>query len=107
MFSIGQPRTRSCEGLTRREWLRVGGLGVTGLTLADLLHARARAAPVKGTFGRARSCIVCFLFGAPAHQDVWDLKPAAPVEVRGEFRPIASSVPGLFLGEHVPRIAKA
>src|SRR5437899_1429629 len=105
MFSIGQRRTRSCEGLTRREWLRVGGLG-SGLTLADLLRARATAAPAARSFGRARSAILCFLFGAPAHQDIWDLKPDAPSEVRGEFRPIASSVPGLFLGEHVPRIAR-
>jgi hypothetical protein len=59
------------------------------------------------SFGRARSCILCFLFGAPAHQDVWDLKPEAPSDVRGEFSPIASSVPGIWLGEHVPRIAQA
>src|SRR6187455_307820 len=106
MFSIGRRRLRSCEGPTRREWLQVGGLGLAGLTLADLLRARAGAAPVKGTFGRARSCIVCFLFGAPAHQDIWDLKPDAPAEVRGEFKPIATTVPGLMLGEHVPRIAR-
>src|SRR5947208_2310876 len=56
--------------------------------------------------GRARSCILCFLFGAPAHQDIWDLKPDAPAEVRGEFRPVASSVPGLSVGEHIPRIAR-
>jgi hypothetical protein len=58
------------------------------------------------SFGRAKSCIVLFLFGAPAHQDLWDLKPAAPVEVRGEFRPIASSVPDLFVGEHLPELAQ-
>src|SRR4051794_27535873 len=95
-----------CEGLTRREWLRVGGLGTLGLMLPDLLRLRAAAPERPGTFGRARSCIVVFLFGAPAHQDVWDLKPDAPAEIRGEFKPIASSVPGIFLGEHVPRIAQ-
>src|SRR5205085_11116548 len=97
------------EGLTRRQWLRVGGLGAAGLLLPDLLRGRAAARdrPAEaGGFGRARSAILCFLFGAPAHQDIWDLKPDAPSEVRGEFRPIASSVPGLFLGEHLPRTAR-
>ncbi len=110
MLAIHRGLVRSCEGLTRRQWLRVGGLGAAGLTLADLLRGRTAAegrppAPA-GSFGRARSCILCFLFGAPAHQDIWDLKPDAPADVRGEFRPIASSVPGLFLGEHVPRVAR-
>jgi hypothetical protein len=108
MFALGAKNVRLCEGLTRRQWLRVGGLGVAGLTLADLLHGRAAGAkrPAQGSFGRARSCILCFLFGAPAHQDIWDLKPDAPADVRGEFKPIASSVPGLWLGEHVPQTAR-
>ena len=109
MFAIGQGRGRSCEGLTRRQWLRVGGLGMAGLALPTLLQGRAEARVQphgEASFGRARSCILCFLFGAPAHQDVWDLKPDAPAEVRGEFRPIASSVPGLSLGEHIPRLAR-
>jgi hypothetical protein len=79
--------------------------------LSDLLYSRAIAHAVrpkeKAFFGRARSCILCFLFGAPAHQDIWDLKPDAPSHVRGEFRPIASSVPGILLGEHIPRIARS
>jgi hypothetical protein len=108
MFSIGVHDARTCEGLTRRDWLRVGGLGSAGLVLPDLLRARAGASRAGGkrSFGRARSCILCFLFGAPAHQDVWDLKPDAPAEYRGEFRPIASSVPGIRLGEHIPRLAR-
>src|SRR2546423_10844668 len=109
MFSVGGSAVRLCDGLTRRQWLRVGGLGAAGLLLPDLLRGRAaaRERPAwAGGFGRARSCILCFLFGAPAHQDIWDLKPDAPADVRGEFRPIASSVPGLWLGEHVPRIAR-
>ncbi|MBI2806537.1 MAG: DUF1501 domain-containing protein [Planctomycetes bacterium] len=105
MISLGGSRTRLCEGLTRREWLRVGGLSTLGLTLPDLLRGRAQAAlPVRRP--TAKSCIVVFLFGAPAHQDLWDMKPLAPSEYRGEFRPIASNVPGIFLGEHVPRIAR-
>ncbi|HMC66959.1 MAG TPA: DUF1501 domain-containing protein [Gemmataceae bacterium] len=102
---------RFCEGVTRREWLRAGGLSALGLTLPDLLRGRAEAARLArrnqaGSYGRAKSCILVFLFGAPAHQDIWDLKPDAPREYRGEFRPIASRVPGILLGEHVPRIAK-
>src|SRR5579859_5615198 len=105
MFSLGNANVRSCEGITRREWLRAGGLSALGLTLPELLRARAQAGPDRGSFGRAKACIVVFLFGAPAHQDIWDLKPAAPSDVRGEFRPIATTVPGIQLGEHVPRIA--
>src|SRR5882724_6196573 len=107
MLSLCGSDVRSCEGVTRREWLRAGGLSALGLMLPDLLRQRANATPSPGraSFGRARSCIVVFLFGAPAHQDIWDLKPAAPSEMRGEFAPIASSVPGIQLGEHVPRIA--
>jgi hypothetical protein len=109
MLSIGSSRVCLCEGLSRREWLRAGGLPLLGLTLPDLLHARdtgASSARARTAFGRAKSCIVAFLFGAPAHQDIWDLKPQAPAEIRGEFRPIASSVPGMWLGEHIPKIAR-
>jgi hypothetical protein len=103
----GRP-TRCCEGLSRREWLRLGGLGGLGVSLADLLRVRAdddRLASGEPSFGRARSCILLFMFGGPAHQDIWDLKPDAPLGVRGEFRPIATPVPGLSVGEHVPRLA--
>jgi hypothetical protein len=89
--------------MTRRQWLQVGALGAAGLTLPQLL--RATEAPT-AAFGRARSCILCFLFGAPAHQDIWDLKPDAPADIRGEFQPIHTSVTGLLLGEHVPRLAQ-
>jgi hypothetical protein len=96
--------------VTRREWLRVGGLSSVGLMLPQLLAGRSRAAeqPAAGgpNFGRAKSCIVCFLFGAPAHQDIWDLKPDAPDDVRGPFLPIATSAPGTYFSEHIPRTAK-
>src|SRR5579885_672948 len=110
MPAFGETSSRRLAGVTRRDELQVGGLGAAGLTLPDLLRARAAARPARpggqGSFGRARSCILCFLFGAPAHQDVWDLKPDAPAEYRGEFRPVASSVPGIRVGEHVPRVAR-
>ncbi|HEV3021734.1 MAG TPA: DUF1501 domain-containing protein [Pirellulales bacterium] len=110
MFSICPSNVRLCEGTTRREWLRVGGLAPLGLLLPELF-ARTSAdmlagRPQSSSFGRAKNCIVCFLFGAPAHQDLWDLKPDAPADVRGEFLPIATSVPGTFLGEHIPRTAQ-
>src|SRR5262249_43995718 len=97
MISLPGSAIRLCEGSTRREWLRAAGLSPLGLLLPDLLHAHAEAAGAVHRTARrpARACIVVFLFGAPAHQDIWDLKPEAPREVRGEFQPIATSVPGI------------
>jgi hypothetical protein len=108
MIVLPGSRLPLCEGMTRREWLRAGGLSTMGLMLPDLLRHQANAATSNhdSGFGRAKSCILVFLFGAPAHQDVWDLKPDAPAEVRGEFRPIASKVPSINVGEHIPRIAQ-
>jgi Protein of unknown function (DUF1501) len=111
MILLPGQSARSCEGVTRREWIRAGGLAMLGLGLPELLKGRARssAAGAHGKmpgFGRAKSCIVLFLFGAPAHQDLWDMKPNAPAQVRGEFQPIPSSVPDLFVGEHIPRLAQ-
>src|SRR5262245_39385540 len=94
-----------CDGVTRREWLRVGGLSTMGLALPHLLAARAHAEPVRGSFGRAKSCILCFMWGGQPHLDLDDLKPDAPVELRGDCHPISSSVPGLQLGNPIPQIA--
>lgn len=114
MISVYGNAAQTCEGLSRREWLRVGGLGSFGLSLAGLMAGRTAAAEPAGLtergvpspFGRAKSCIVLFMFGAPAHQDTWDLKPHAPSEVRGEFQPIATSVPGVHACEHLPLLAR-
>ncbi len=109
MLTFGHTAAQLCEGFTRRQWLRVGGLSSLGLMLPQLLAARSQAAEqptAGGQFGKAKSCIVCFLFGAPAHQDIWDLKPDATDDVRGPFLPISSSVPGTLLSEHIPRTAK-
>src|SRR5712664_462986 len=101
MLSILGRSVRLCDGLSRREVLRVGGLGFTGLLWSDWLRARATAAGQShtarksaGSFGKARACILIFNYGGPSHIDTWDLKPDAPSEIRGEFRPIATSVPG-------------
>src|SRR6516225_4685164 len=103
MISLPGSGTRLCEGFTRREWLRAAGLSPFGLILSDLLRSQgeAAAAPLPSA-RKARACIVVFLFGAPAHQDIWDLKPQAPREVRGEFKPIATTVTGIQFGEHIP-----
>ncbi|MFM7250819.1 MAG: DUF1501 domain-containing protein [Planctomycetaceae bacterium] len=90
----------------RREILRLGGLGMLGLGLPDLLAARdARAAAPLPSFGRATRCIFLFMWGGPSQLETWDPKPDAPREVRGEFRPIATRIPGVRIGEHFPRLA--
>src|SRR5947209_19472335 len=101
------PGTRLCDGRSRREILRVGGLGLfgAGLGLADL--AIASGASDDSSFGRAKSCIVLFLMGGPPQHSTWDPKPDAPAEVRGEFGPIATKVPGLSLSELMPLTARA
>src|SRR4030095_633551 len=94
-------------GWTRREVLRAGALGLFGLSLPELLKGRAAALPQTRpeSFGRAKSCILLFMWGGPAHQDTWDLKPEAPLEIRGEFQPIATKVPGLQICETFPDLA--
>jgi len=111
MFTLNDVGYRLCDGLTRRELLRVGGLGLFGLSLPDLSRARAAASAARGTgvgggsFGKAKACILLYLSGGPPQHETWDPKPSAPVEIRGDFRPIASSVPGLQVGELMPRLA--
>ncbi|MCA8995832.1 MAG: DUF1501 domain-containing protein, partial [Planctomycetaceae bacterium] len=98
----------SREQLTRRALLQAGGLSLFGLTLPDLLQRRAHADPfpTRGSFGRAKSCILLFMWGGPAHQDTFDMKPHAPSEYRGEFQPISTNVPGLQICEHLPLISQ-
>jgi hypothetical protein len=93
-----------CDGFTRRDMLKIGALGLGGLNLPGLLHLE-KAAASSGQRPRARSVIILFLSGGPSHLDMWDLKPDAPEEIRGTFRPIDSRVPGIRLSEHMPRMA--
>jgi hypothetical protein len=104
---LGSPKTL-CTGQTRREMLRAGGLGLFGLGLSDLLaqQARAAASPSSGTFGKAKSCILLYLYGSPSQLETVDMKPEAPDEIKGEMKPIASSLPGLSVCEHLPNMAR-
>jgi hypothetical protein len=88
--------------MTRRSWLRIGGLALGGLALPDILRAQAQS----GQRHAAKGVIMVLLPGGPTHLDTFDLKPDAPAEIRGEFRPIATNVPGLDLCEHMPRLAR-
>lgn len=103
----------STRGLRRRDLLRVGVLSALGLGLDDLLRLRARAeGPAADGYGRrlephARACILLWLAGGPSHLDTFDTKPDAPADVRGEFQPIATNVPGLAISEVFPNLAKS
>ena len=103
---LGSPK-KLCSGLTRRDWLSAGALSVLGLSLPDFLRLQqAQAAPPTGSFGRAKNVILLYLFGGPSHLETFDFKPDAPVEVRGPLRPIASTLPGCEVCEHLPRVAQ-
>ena len=104
MLELCVPRAGAhCDRLSRRKLLEVGGLSVAGLSLSGLLRAEAATPRVPGT---AKSCIIIYLDGGPSHLDMWDMKPNAPVEIRGEFKPIPTNVDGIQLSEHLPRLAK-
>src|SRR5882757_6108076 len=95
--------SKYCDGVSRRSLLKVGALGVAGLTLSDLFRLEAQAA----TPASKKSLINIYLGGGPSHTDIFDLKPDAPSEFRGEFSPIATNVPGMEICELMPRLAKS
>lgn len=103
MLTIFGPKSRYCDGITRRSFLKVGtfSFGAFSCSLADVFRSEARA----NTSSSHKSVINIFLGGGPSHQDMWDIKTEAPPEIRGEFRPIATRVPGIQIGEVFPRIA--
>lgn len=101
MFTVWGRRQRFCDGLSRRSFLKVGALGA-GLTLADLLRLRAAS----GSASSKKSIVMIYLRGGPPHLDMYDLKPNAPVGIRGEFKPIHSNVPGMEVCELLPRHAR-
>ena len=108
MLRVLGRQTRACDGISRRELLRVGGLSLFGgMTLPTFPQAANRGARSSHVFpGKAKSVILLNLFGGPPHMDMFDLKPEAPKEIRGEFKPISTSVPGLQISELLPLTAK-
>lgn len=104
MLKILGHRTRLCDGISRRELMSVGALSLfSGMTLPRFLHAAGKGGRRQGT---AKSVILFNLLGGPSHMDMFDMKPLAPPEIRGEFRPIETSLPGLAICEHLPQTAK-
>src|SRR6188768_244352 len=97
--------SRTCDGVKRRDFLRVGalGIGAMGLNLSGYLRMSAAGEVAKAT---AKSAIFINLTGGPSHMDTFDLKPDSPSEVRGKFNPIKTNVPGVEISEHLPNLAK-
>jgi uncharacterized protein (DUF1501 family) len=102
MFDVVLGRKTDCEGLSRREMLRVGALGAFGLGLPSLLRAESGA----GKSSDRRSVILLWMQGGPSHIDTFDPKPDAPAEIRGEFGVTKTNTPGVVLSEHLPKLAK-
>ncbi|MBI2926106.1 MAG: DUF1501 domain-containing protein [Verrucomicrobia bacterium] len=101
MLTIPGQSFRFCDGVSRRNFLKIGALGLGGLALPDLLRAEAQS----GIRKSHKAIIMIYLPGGPPHQDMFDLKLDAPLEIRGEFRPIKTNVPGIQICEHLPKLA--
>ena len=113
MISIRSTGVRLCDRVSRREVMRIGGIGACGLSLPLLLNVRSSGAQetaAQGTLrpsgGKARSCIVLFLMGGPPQHSTWDPKPEAPNEVRGQIGSIETAIPGVRFGELMPKLAQ-
>jgi hypothetical protein len=105
MLNVGKVKVPLCEGLTRRSFLRVGSAGLAGMVLPSLMRLEA-AGNAEERPARIRNCITIFLVGSPGQLDTWDMKPDAPAEVRGKFKPIDTNVPGIRICEHFPLMAR-
>ncbi|MEQ8789108.1 MAG: DUF1501 domain-containing protein [Pirellulaceae bacterium] len=100
------PLIQRCDGVSRRDFVRVGGLTALGLGLTDLLRLRVASAKINTAASRASRCILIWLDGGPTHLETFDLKPDAPAEVRGPFQPIATNLAGVQISELMPHTAK-
>ena len=105
MFTIKSRGVQCCDGLSRRELLQIGGLGTLGLTLPNLIRAQEHSGRIKPV-GKAKRCILLFMSGGPPQMDTFDLKPEAPVELRGLYKPIRTNVSGIEISEHFPLLAQ-
>jgi hypothetical protein len=99
MFDLHTGKSSDCTGMSRRQFLRVGGLSAFGLTLPQLLSAKPQAA-------KATNCILMWMQGGPSHHETFDPKPDAPAEIRGEFGTVPTTLPGVRISEHLPLLAK-
>ena len=107
MVSIfGQQRADSCDGQSRRQFLKLGSLALGGLALPQILRAQETSPLVPGSQPSHKAVIMIYLSGGPSHQDMYDLKMSAPAEIRGSFRPIATNVPGIEICQHMPLLAQ-
>ena len=97
---LGEGQGRFCDGISRRNFLRIGALSLGGLALPEVLRAQAQSGALS-----KKAIIMIFLPGGPPHQDMFDLKTEAPSEIRGEFSPIRTNVPGIQICELMPRMA--
>ncbi len=102
MLNLFGSNYQLCDGVMRRDFLKIGALAMGGLSLPELLRAESQA----GVGRSHKAIIMIYMCGAPSHQDMYDLKMDAPSEIRGEFRPIPTNVPGIEITEHMPRLAK-
>ncbi len=107
MLTIPGQKSRFCDGMSRRSWLQIGGLALGGLSLPEILRAEAESGARADAQSRRpiKGIIMVLLPGGPSHLDMYDVKPDAPVEIRGEFRPIATNVPGIEICELMPKLA--
>ena len=105
MLNFMGSKQRFCDGLTRRNFMTIGAFGA-GLALSDMLRLKAQATPAAARPTTPKAAIMIYLPGGPSHLDMYDLKPNAPMEYRGEFRPINTNVPGVQICEHMPRQAR-
>ena len=112
MLSIPGKPGSTCDGFSRREFMRVGGAGFLGISLSDILKLQAAEQASGGSknhgsgWGKAKNVIMIFLQGGPSHIDIWDPKPDSPANIRGEFQPLESNVKGIYLTEVMPKLAK-
>ena len=111
MLTIPGAKGSSCDGVSRRQFLQVGGATLVGLSLPQFfslkaLAAEAASAPLGKPFGNAKSVILVFLQGGPSHLDIWDPKPDAPSNIRGDFKPIKTKAPGIYVSEIMPMLAE-
>lgn len=105
MLNIGNAKVPVCHGVTRRSFLQAGSAGLAGLTLPTLLNLQ-KANAIDESKAKIKNCITLFLVGSPGHVDTWDMKPDAPADVRGKFKPIHTNVAGIDICEHFPLMAR-